>query len=98
MKRVQGKVTLETDSEDSEHRESSQQNEITGDHLEERSRAPPSWIKDYKGQKFLVSNGYYKTKLNEKVEVEKYKARLAAKGYSQQHGIDFSEVFAPVAR
>ncbi|XP_017431881.1 uncharacterized mitochondrial protein AtMg00820-like [Vigna angularis] len=30
----------------------------------------------------------YKTKLNELGEVDKYKAMLVAKGYSQQHGID----------
>lgn len=40
----------------------------------------------------------YKTKYNEKGEVEKYKARLVAKGYSQQHGIDFTKVFSLVAR
>jgi transposase InsO family protein len=40
----------------------------------------------------------YKTKYNERGEVEKYKARLVAKGYSQQHGVDYNEVFAPVAR
>jgi hypothetical protein len=40
----------------------------------------------------------YKTKYNEKGEVEKYKARLMAKGYSHKHGIDYNEVFAPVAR
>lgn len=40
----------------------------------------------------------YKTKLNEKGEVDKFKARLVAKGYHQTEGIDFHEVFAPVAR
>ena len=36
--------------------------------------------------------------MNELGEVDKYKARLVAKGYAQQYGIDFSEVFALVAR
>lgn len=40
----------------------------------------------------------YKTKLNEKGELDKYKARLVAKGYAQQYGVDYTEVFAPVAR
>jgi hypothetical protein len=36
--------------------------------------------------------------LNAKGKVEKYKSRLVAKGYSQIEGIDFGEIFSPVAR
>ncbi|CAM8991569.1 unnamed protein product [Rhodiola kirilowii] len=50
------------------------------------------------GAKKIGVKWIYKTKLNEKGEVDKYKARLVAKGYAQQHGIDYNEVFAPVAR
>ena len=40
----------------------------------------------------------YKLKKNSDGEVTKHKARLVAKGYVQKKGIDFDEVFAPVAR
>ena len=40
----------------------------------------------------------YKTKLNELGEVDKFKARLVVKGYAQDYGIDYTEVFALVAR
>lgn len=40
----------------------------------------------------------YKTKFNEQGKVEKCKARLVAKGYSQTTGVDYNEVYAPVAR
>ncbi|TQE03722.1 hypothetical protein C1H46_010696 [Malus baccata] len=50
------------------------------------------------GGKTIGVKWVFKTKLNENGEVDKYKAWLVAKGYSQQYGIDFSEVFAPVAR
>lgn len=40
----------------------------------------------------------YTTKLNENGEVDKYKACLVEKGYSQQYEVDYAEVFASVAR
>ncbi|WJX51852.1 hypothetical protein P8452_38016 [Trifolium repens] len=40
----------------------------------------------------------YRNKLNEQGEVTRNKARLVAQGYSQQEGIDFTEIYAPVAR
>lgn len=40
----------------------------------------------------------YKTKLNEKGEIEKHKARLVAKRFLQQPGINYGENFSLVAR
>ena len=40
----------------------------------------------------------YKVKRDENGNIAKYKARLIAKGYIQRPGIDFEEVFAPIAR
>jgi transposase InsO family protein len=51
-----------------------------------------------KGMKKIGVKWVFKTKLNENGEVDKCKARLVAKGYAQQYGIDYTEVFAPVAR
>lgn len=39
----------------------------------------------------------YKVKRDENGGIIKYKARLIAKGYVQRLGVDFEEVFAPVA-
>jgi len=40
----------------------------------------------------------FKTKLDANGQVEKYKARFVAKGYAQRHRIDYTKVFAAVAR
>ena len=51
-----------------------------------------------KGVKPIRVKWVFKTMLNEDGDVEKFKARLVAKGYAQHHGIDYTEVFAPMAR
>ncbi|KAM2407389.1 hypothetical protein ACFX1X_026583 [Malus domestica] len=50
------------------------------------------------GGKMIGVKWVYKTKLNENGEVDKYKAWLVAKGYAQEYGVDYAEVFAHVAR
>lgn len=50
------------------------------------------------GAKKNVVKWVYKTKYNEQGKVDKYKARLVAKWYSQKHRADYIEVFALAAR
>lgn len=49
------------------------------------------------GGKIIGVKWVYKTKLNENGEVDKYKAWLVSKGYSQKYGVDYTEAFVPMA-
>lgn len=40
----------------------------------------------------------YKTKCKNDGSIERYKATLVAKGFTQEYGMDFEEIFAPIAR
>jgi hypothetical protein len=54
---------------------------------------------DVPAEKDVISVKWiYKTKKDAKGNVQKYKERLVARGFTQQIGIDFNETFAPVAR
>ena len=50
------------------------------------------------GRKPIGSKWVFKKKTNAEGKVEKYKAQLVAKGYSQVSGIDFGDIFSPVAK
>ncbi|WVZ94772.1 hypothetical protein U9M48_040631 [Paspalum notatum var. saurae] len=51
-----------------------------------------------RGHRAIGMKWVFKLKRDEHGEIVKHKARLVAKGYVQRQGVDFEEVFAPVAR
>jgi hypothetical protein len=50
------------------------------------------------GRNPFDSKWAFKKKLNVTCQVEKFKARLVVKGYSQVNGVDFGEIFSHVSK
>lgn len=50
------------------------------------------------GKNLLSSKWVFKAKLNSEGQVDTYKARLVARGFSQKYGEDYDETFAPVVK
>ena len=50
------------------------------------------------GKNVVGSKWVFTTKHDSSGNVDRYKARLVAQGYSQEHGVDYHKVFAPVVR
>jgi hypothetical protein len=51
-----------------------------------------------RNQRVIGCKWVFKVKRDQDGEISRYKARLTAKGYSQTHGVDYNETFAPTVR
>jgi hypothetical protein len=55
-------------------------------------------VKFPSGRKPVGRKWVFKKNMNETCQVDKFKARLVVKGYSQVEGVDFGSIFSPIAK
>ncbi|GJR92113.1 putative ribonuclease H-like domain-containing protein [Tanacetum coccineum] len=68
------------------------------ENLEEHEEPKKTLVDLPNGKRAIGTKWVYRNKKDERGIVIKNKARLVAQGYTQEEGIDYDEVFAPVAR
>ena len=52
----------------------------------------------FSGKSVVGCRWVYKIKINSDGFIERYKVRLVVKGYFQQYGMDYEEIFVPVVK
>lgn len=51
-----------------------------------------------KNKKILSNRWMFRIKKTQEGKIDRYKAKLVARRFAQEEGVDYDEVFAPVAR
>lgn len=62
------------------------------------NEAEPGFQTLPEGKSFIGCRWVYKVKTRSDGTLEKDRARLVAKGYAQEYGVDYEETLAPVAK